>query len=579
MTERRRRREHGGILPLAALSITVCILFASFAIDVGSVLATRREMQAHADVVALDLIRLADGDTEDAIVLSSEYTDTLNRSAANNGFDLSDITVAWGEWTPGGGFVDTASTDVPTAVQVTSTTYIDYFFRASGQTTTRRAVATRNPIAVLGLGSRLLALQSSNSARLDWLLCTLLQGDPDQDGDGQANSVDTDDDGDGTPDTTDLTPHSCGITFGAATYNGLATASVSLQDLVDAQATFTSVDELLAADLTVAEYSALMATALTNNGNPTAASFFNTISASASGFGTISIGDLVQASIPTSAAAGAADINAFDLLIGGLQLANSQSGIASCVSNPGTLATQSTDICSTVVNAEKIGIGNVGDTQVSYVSNGGTFETAQVTVSIVAKQAGVNLNLGGGLLGSVTGTISVPISLSGGGAEGNLEVVDCDDANPANSTVDVMVGSRPLTGTIGRSTPSFTLSLKPPLTSAVTINVTINKSLSPSSAADQLIDDLLVGQSAAGPGAAPSLGLTVDPSDLVITSSPSLPAATVTALQAALDPLVDAALLSTDLLLAPRLNNLGVGLSSSDLTNHDVDCSVPALSE
>ncbi len=55
------RGDRGAVLPLVAIVLPVLILLTAFAVDLGRQRASRRTMQARADVIALDLARLMDG--------------------------------------------------------------------------------------------------------------------------------------------------------------------------------------------------------------------------------------------------------------------------------------------------------------------------------------------------------------------------------------------------------------------------------------------------------------------------------------------------------------------------------------
>src|SRR5688500_5676316 len=93
-------RDRGATLPLVALLLPVLMLMTAFAIDLGRQRSSRRTMQARADIIALDMARLADGRTETEILagnLEQLPADVaLIQSAARNNVTVAKIEVDWG---------------------------------------------------------------------------------------------------------------------------------------------------------------------------------------------------------------------------------------------------------------------------------------------------------------------------------------------------------------------------------------------------------------------------------------------------------------------------------------------------
>ncbi len=67
----RKRDERGTTIVLVAIVSIVLVTIAAFAVDLGMQRVARRDMQALADAVALDLARLVDGRTAQQIVAGS----------------------------------------------------------------------------------------------------------------------------------------------------------------------------------------------------------------------------------------------------------------------------------------------------------------------------------------------------------------------------------------------------------------------------------------------------------------------------------------------------------------------------
>lgn len=160
-----RERDRGAVLPIVALLLPVLILMTAFAVDLGRQRSSRRTMQARADVIALDLVRLADGRTEDQIIGDPGYTSYLAGSAARNDVPVTALAIEWGTWTAASGFVDTIGTGVPNAVEVTAAETIDYFFQPGTGSTTRTAIASQTRKAGFKIGSFAAAIDTDSSTR------------------------------------------------------------------------------------------------------------------------------------------------------------------------------------------------------------------------------------------------------------------------------------------------------------------------------------------------------------------------------------------------------------------------------
>lgn len=162
---RTTQRDRGAVMPIVALLLPVLILMTAFAVDLGRQRSSRRTMQARADVIALDLVRLADGRTEDQIVADPGYAAYVAGSAARNEVPVTALTVEWGTWTAASGFVGTLGNAVPDAVEVTAAETIDYFFQPGTGSTTRTAVATQTRKAGFKIGSFAAAINTDASTK------------------------------------------------------------------------------------------------------------------------------------------------------------------------------------------------------------------------------------------------------------------------------------------------------------------------------------------------------------------------------------------------------------------------------
>ncbi|MGQ0830517.1 MAG: pilus assembly protein TadG-related protein [Microthrixaceae bacterium] len=166
------RRDRGATLPIVAVLLPVLILMTAFAVDLGRQRSSRRTMQARADVIALDMIRLADGRTEveiaagDATHQSAEVA--LAASAARNDIERAKIVeLDWGTMVAGA--FNTSSLPTPNAVKVTTRETTKYFFQPGGGDAERSAIATRSPLVDLTVGALAAGFQPSvpSSVALD----------------------------------------------------------------------------------------------------------------------------------------------------------------------------------------------------------------------------------------------------------------------------------------------------------------------------------------------------------------------------------------------------------------------------
>lgn len=178
-------RDRGAVIPLIALALPVLILMTAFAIDLGQQRASRRTMQARADVIALDMARLADGRTVGEILADPQTEIELQASADRNEVDRPKIVeVVWGRYDatvqplPIVEFhqPDAAPADpslVPDAVRITTSETTDYRFQPGSGSVTRNAVGTigDDPEAEFLLGSTLVSMTPNSN----WIVGRVLQ--------------------------------------------------------------------------------------------------------------------------------------------------------------------------------------------------------------------------------------------------------------------------------------------------------------------------------------------------------------------------------------------------------------------
>lgn len=185
-----RRDERGAAAVVVSLLMTfVFIVVASFTVDLGLKRVARRDMQALADVVSLDLARLLDGrrasevrsgdGVRPALLVAAAASLDRNDDNAVGGLSscggpcvmpyLVDLD-ANGEYAKDGNGlpVEVAGDVVPDAVVVVARTSVDFVFGiAASGTVTRRAVGTAESRACFRLGSFAAALNTGDTVLED----------------------------------------------------------------------------------------------------------------------------------------------------------------------------------------------------------------------------------------------------------------------------------------------------------------------------------------------------------------------------------------------------------------------------
>jgi uncharacterized membrane protein len=444
------RGERGAIIPMVAVLLVVLIPSTAIAVDLGMQRVVRRDLQALADVVALDLVRLVDGRT--AAQIHSGYNGlptmavALASSVDRNTDVLGDppqvtVKLAFMDPTtheletvldPSGQPVTKEATgsEVPTALEVRAQGGIDFAFVPGTGNAARSAVAVPSPSACFRLGSFAVGVDLGDSDLLNALLPALL-------------------------DNTTFSSTLVG-------YQGLASAELDLLDLVGvSDLDVASPDELLALDgLTLGQFYAAMASALQADGGDTASvTLLQTLSTKANLTSHLAVRDVLDIETGSTAAL-AASFNVLDLVVGAAYAANGTNTFAV----PG-LATQLPGLTTlmtslAVGDKPRLACGGVGQArartgQVDLTLSG---NLADVTTSL-SGPGSLTTNLGplgavaGGLLtgitsgvvtgGPVTATTHVESEVHLARAEGLLTGIVCGEATSTVNAegIDVAVSA------------------------------------------------------------------------------------------------------------------------------------------
>lgn len=293
----RKRDERGAVAVLVAIVLVAVLLpVAAMGVDLGMQRVVRRDLQALADAVALDLARELDGRPRSALAPAIDLGDpasVLSTSVRRNSGSVLGATPAvaatWGAWN---GAVFDAAADPPTAVRVVADGEVDFGFAPGSGSARRTAYASSESTACFQLGSFAASVDPAASVVLKRLLQPLLGN----------------------------------TTLTAAGYDGLATATVSLAELIAAPSIGVgSVREVLdSGDITVGEFYLAAANALTGQGKLAQAQVFSRAAVSAVAPVALTLSDLFAISTASADAVLDMRFNAMDLLLGAAFLANGE---------------------------------------------------------------------------------------------------------------------------------------------------------------------------------------------------------------------------------------------------------------
>lgn len=302
------RDERGAVVPFVAVCLSLLLVCAAFAIDLGMQRVVRRDMQALADVVALDLARLMGARTE--AQLEALEQQAIATSVARNPYTLGDdpvVTATWGRLDPDTREVVAVSVgELPTAVEVLASSSVDFAFTAGVGRASRTAVGVSRESACLKVGSTAVRVRTGDSSAIALV-------------NGLVESI--------------LGVDLLGGGVGVLGYQGLATANLTVADLVGVDSLGVgTVDELIALDgLTIGDLNAAALEVLGNQ-TPRNTAAIQALQAIQLGIGPIastpiSLLDLVEVDQGGAAALGAG-INVLDLVMAQALVANGESAVS-----------------------------------------------------------------------------------------------------------------------------------------------------------------------------------------------------------------------------------------------------------
>ena len=396
-----KRRDRGATLPIVAILLPVLLVMTAFAVDLGRQRSSRRTMQARADIIALDMVRIIEGrDVSTIVGADAAATEAaLVASAARNEVERAKITSV--EW----GLFDAAATPqftplslgFPNAVRITTAEDTDYFFQPGSGSVTRSAVATTDAVATGQIGSGLVTVDSRGSVTLDAVL-------------RRAFGINS------------------GVGLGLLNYNGLAGATVGLNQLAAALGAG-SPSELASSQVTARDLMLASADVLEDQGDVAAAQVMRWYGTNMSGSSTVDMGQLLQFEQGGPDAAAGAGIDAFGLLTGTAYAINGTNTISVPSVTTNIAGITSTSMALDVIQGPIQWHGAVGAP---------SKPTQQVGLNLTAQ---VNLPLSVIGLSGARLTGSIPVHVGVAGAIGTILDIDCS----SNPGITLGAEGRPVT--------------------------------------------------------------------------------------------------------------------------------------
>ena len=464
---RRNDDERGATFVLTALSMVLLLWAGATGVDVGFTVYGSREAQAMADTAALDLARyIGYADSLSSIANVQSYLNgKLAQVLTDNGSDAN-LTVVPGYFNSStkkftaDGFTGNSCQpviDPPinqpgcNAVEVTANQSVPQVFFGgfnmlkghAGNTVTGSvsgsSIATQTPYAGFSIGTYLVNLNSQQS--------------------GVLNAI--------------LGPLGSGLNVSAVSYQGLATANVTLAQLIAASGNLLSSTNIMTAELSAGNWLSIYQDAV-GNGYGTGSTVYSDMQA----LGTFSYGQNtdVQLCQLLNINIGSSQYNCHNSTLP-TQGLNTSVNVLQMLNTEGELAngTNGVNVQSALnLSIAGLSLGNVmlstqviQPAQVAYGPVGTTASDAQV-------QATLSMSLSIPIVNTQLGTLSIPLSAATGTA--SLNSMTCDAGSLYNETLVVNTNAVS-TGTSGNG---VTLSLLGVNTNegSISINALVNKSVS-----------------------------------------------------------------------------------------------------
>jgi uncharacterized membrane protein len=161
------------VLILVAVCAGVLVASVALTVDLGRISTTRRDLQTHADAVALDVSRRLDGTVRSQVQAAA--TASFTRSLGRNGVPAASARLDLGSWDPvTERWRSAAADEVPTAARVEISQRVDHAFAPGSTTTSRIGIASQRASADLCVGSFAARVRTDDSPVLRGLLAGVL---------------------------------------------------------------------------------------------------------------------------------------------------------------------------------------------------------------------------------------------------------------------------------------------------------------------------------------------------------------------------------------------------------------------
>lgn len=395
------KRQDGAIAVVTALFILfVGLFFIALAVDTGRLYFENRSLQRIADAVALDAVH--DSGLCGAGELNME---AAQAAAARNGFagtfgeEGNQVLLGVLREVDDGGEPLVVREFLPAAAESADAVYVRVsrsvprsIFLAGlfgdEVTLSKEAVARRLPIVSMSVGSGVLEMDTQQSEILNAVLGELLNTE---------------------------------LSLSAVTYEGLATARVSLADLVEAHSGVGTVSELLQADLGVGEMMEVFVEAAAAAGESTVG--LDGLLTGGVGLPPLSLGDILSVTSPSPEAGLEAQVGLFDLITATALFANRDNAVVVPLGtdlNLAGLANVGAELELYVIEPPQIAVGPPGRNAAGVWRT--ETSTAQVRTSVIT-QASTNLNVLG--LTSAEASVVLGVALEAAEASARAESVVC----------------------------------------------------------------------------------------------------------------------------------------------------------
>lgn len=164
----RGRDEQGAILVFVSIAMVAMIGATALALDIGQLTNKNRDLQAVADVVALDTARAINGTSVGVLSApTGAVTVAAQNSAGRNNFPFAQLEVQLGAKTGTADFVHlTDPSAIPNAVRIIANATIDFDFAPGDTNTSRRAVAVPDAEVSFSVGSFLAGISAKDDTVL-----------------------------------------------------------------------------------------------------------------------------------------------------------------------------------------------------------------------------------------------------------------------------------------------------------------------------------------------------------------------------------------------------------------------------